>query len=176
MKNCMICDHAHREDIERALFNMSPENSSLTLEKISEEFEVPVSDLQRHSLFHSPYGAIEGSDSIVRRMKLREMDLLGEASREYYDTMKMVGNRIRKFAKNSDCDEDSMFERRVTKSIVDLYLGCGENLQKTTRTIADIDHMLNGPKDDGLSGLTALAQALQGSAPTSQSCKDADPE
>lgn len=139
---------------------MAPSDSSLTLEKIAEEFEVSVEDLQRHTLFHTPYGS-EGTDSIVRRIKMRELDLLGEAAQEYANTLMSVGGRIRGYVTD---DTDSLaFEKMLGKSQVDLYLGCGDNLQKTVKAIADIDNLLNGPKDDGLAGLQALASAISAS-------------
>lgn len=161
MKPCTVCDSKHRKKIERALFKVAPEGSSLTLENIAEEFEVSVEDLRRHILYHTPYGCEEGSDSIVRRMKTREADLLGEVAQEYSDTLKMVGGRIRSYIE--DDDSGTTFEKKLSKSSVDLYLGCGDNLQKTVKAIADIDNLLNGPKDDGLQGLAALANAIHSS-------------
>lgn len=158
MKKCTICDHEHREKIERALFKMTPEGSSLTLEKIAEEFEVDPEGLRRHMLFHSPYGTEEGSDSTVRRIKMREVDLLGEVAQEYMDTLRHVGGRIRGYTK--DPEDGAAFEKKLGKPAVDLYLGCGDNLQKTVKAITDIDNLLNGPKDDGLAGLAALTQAI----------------
>lgn len=157
MKTCTICTSEHRELIERALFKMSSEESSETLKKISAEFDVSVEDLRRHMLFHTPYGFEEGSDSIVRRAKLREMDMLSAVAQDYADTLKSVGSRIRSYMS----DEDSTaFEKKLVKPAVDLYLGCGDNVQKTTKAIAEIDNLLNGPKDDGLSGLAALTAAI----------------
>lgn len=164
MKSCTVCDSLHRKKIEQALFKMAPEGSSLTLENIAEEFEVPVEDLRRHMLFHSPYGCDEGTDSIVRRMKTREADLLGEAAREYADTLKQVGERIRGYIVQDD--DGATFEKKLSKASVDLYIGCGANLQKTVQAIADIDNLLNGPKDDGLQGLAALANAIHSSCQT----------
>ena len=54
----------------------------------------------------------------------------------------------------------------MTKGMVELYLGCGDNVRKTIKDIADINQILNGPKDDGLSGLGALAAAIAGSKQT----------
>lgn len=158
MKKCAVCIHECREKIERALFKMTPEGSSLTLEKIAEEFEVPVEDLQRHMLFHTPYGADKDSDSIVRRTKLRELDLLGDVAQEYAETLRQVGSRIRGYIKDSE--DGAAFEKKLGKPQVDLYIGCGDNLQRTVRVIAEIDNLLNGPKDDGLQGLAALANAI----------------
>lgn len=170
MKPCTICKHEHREKIERVLLKLTPEKSSLTLEKIADEFEISVTDLQRHVLFHTPYGEPAESDSIVRRTKILELDMLGEAAQEYMNTMQCVGGRIRNYT--ADVEDSRNFEKSLTKPTVDLYLGCGDNLQKAVRAIADIDNFLNGPKDDGLSGLAALTVALQKSRGTEEVEKD----
>lgn len=156
MKKCAVCDHPHREKIEQALFKVAPEGSSVTTEAIADEFEVSVDDLRRHMMFHTPMGE-EGADSIVRRSKIREMELLGVAAREYLGTLTQVGSRIRGYATE---DDTAAFEKKISKPTVDLYLGCGDNLQKTVRALADVDNLLNGPKDDGLQGLAALANAI----------------
>lgn len=161
MKKCTVCDHALRENIERVLFRAAKnkEQDGLTLEQISEEFGVPVEDLQRHALFHSALGS---EDSLVRQIHMREADLLAETVMDNAMTMKAVGARLRDSM--NDGDPDSVqFERRASKSVVDLYVGASEGVRKGVAAIADINQLLNGPKDDGLSGLTALANVLHGS-------------
>lgn len=162
MKKCTVCDHARREDIERALFRAAKnkEQGGMTLEKISEEFEVPIEDLQRHALFHSAMGA---EDSLIRQIHMREADVLAETVMDNALTLKAVGARLRDSM--NDGDPDSVqFERRASKSVVDLYVGASEGVRKGVAAIADINQLLNGPKDDGLSGLAALANVLHGSA------------
>ena len=45
MKDCAICNHARREEIENALFKIVPENATLTLDCIAQEFGVTEQDL-----------------------------------------------------------------------------------------------------------------------------------
>lgn len=168
MKECTICSHPLREKIEQALFKVSPEGSSITTEEIAEEFEVGVDELRRHMLFHTPMGG-EGTDSIVRRSKIREMELLGTAAREYIGTLTEVGSRIRGYTLDGDT---TAFEKKISKATVDLYLGCGDNLQKTVRVLAEVDNLLNGPKDDGLQGLAALANVIHASRQTAGESND----
>ena len=161
MKKCAICDSKHRENIERALLKATSEpngTKGITLESIAEEFDVSVEDLQRHAMFHSALGE---SDSLVRQIHMREVDLLAEVVMEQAQMVKAVGARLRD---NMSGDyEDVSFERRATKPVVDLYVGSGDSVRKGVAAIADINQLLNGPKDDGLSGLAALAQVLHGS-------------
>lgn len=157
MKRCAICEHPERKKIEQALYKVTPEGSSITTEDIAAEFEVKVDDLRRHMLFHTSMGD-EGTDSIVRRSKIREMELLGAAAGEYVETLSEIGARIRSYTS----DEDSTaFEKKISKPTVDLYLGCGDNLQRVVRTLAEVDNLLNGPKDEGLQGLAALANVIR---------------
>ena len=161
MKKCTVCGHALRENIERVLFRAvkNKEQDGLTLEQISAEFDVPVEDLRRHAIFHSALGS---EDSLVRQIHMREADLLAETVMDNAMTMKAVGARLRDSM--NDGDPDSVqFERRASKSVVDLYVGASEGVRKGVAAIADINQLLNGPKDDGLSGLTALANVLHGS-------------
>ena len=161
MKKCTVCAHALRENIERALFRAAKnkEQGGFTLEQIAEEFDVDVQDLQRHAMFHS---SLNSEDSLIRQIHMREADLLAETVMDNALTMKAVGARLRDSM--NDGDPDSMqFERRASKSVVDLYVGASEGVRKGVAAIADINQLLNGPKDDGLSGLTALANVLHGS-------------
>ena len=161
MKKCTVCGHALRENIERVLFRAAKnkEQGGLTLEQISAEFDVPVEDLRRHAIFHSALGS---EDSLVRQIHMREADLLAETVMDNAMTMKAVGARLRDSMNDNDPDS-VQFERRASKSVVDLYVGASEGVRKGVAAIADINQLLNGPKDDGLSGLTALANVLHGS-------------
>lgn len=161
MKKCAVCAHAYRENIERALFRAAKtkERDEVTLSDIAEEFDVPVADLQRHAVFHSALGT---EDSLIRQIHMREADVLAETVMDNALMVKSVGSRLR--ASMDDSDPDSVtFERRAMKSVVDLYVGSSEGVRKGVAAIADINQLLNGPKDDGLSGLTALANVLHGS-------------
>ena len=161
MKKCTVCGHALRENIERVLFRVAKnkEQNGLTLEQISAEFDVPVEDLRRHAIFHNALGS---EDSLVRQIHMREADLLAETVMDNAMTMKAVGARLRD-SMNDDDPDSVQFERRASKSVVDLYVGASEGVRKGVAAIVDINQLLNGPKDDGLSGLTALANVLHGS-------------
>lgn len=180
-KSCPVCAHPMREEIEAILLRLTPKNGEEVMDKISNAFDLDLGDIQRHAMFHacmdlSPVGE---ETSIVRQIKLRETDLLAQCAKDYADTMTLVGSRIRQRARNeSDSGgmDDIRFERAMTKSLVELYLGCGDNVRKTIKDIADINQILNGPKDDGLSGLGALAAAIAGSKQGAPAAGAADSE
>lgn len=187
---CTICNHPDRAEIENAILSMT-DGSKTSIEVIAEQYDVSLADLKMHALFHTPLvGAADleelrdaetlgdteqtvavGStprDSLTRRMKLREADLLAAVGNEYLVTMKTMGRRINKLAQVSEIDiEDNdrqlKLAKLLTKPMVDLYVGLGGEIRQTVKTMAELDRLLNGPEDSATSGLVALAKAIQGS-------------
>ena len=107
-------------------------------------------------------------DSLTRKMKLREADMLAAVGQEYLVTLKTMGRRINKLAQVSSIDiedEDKQLKlaKLLTKPMVDLYVGLGGEIRQTVKTMAELDRMLNGPEDNLSSGLGALAAAIRGS-------------
>lgn len=187
---CTICNHPDRAEIENAILSMT-DGSNISIEAIAEQYDVSLADLKMHALFHTPLvGAADleelrdagtlgdteqtvavratPRDSLTRRMKLREADLLAAVGNEYLVTMKTMGRRINKLAQVSEIDiEDNdrqlKLAKLLTKPMVDLYVGLGGEIRQTVKTMAELDRLLNGPEDSATSGLVALAKAIQGS-------------
>lgn len=191
---CTICNHPDRAEIENAILSMT-DGSNISIEVIAEQYDVSLADLKMHALFHTPLvGAADleelrdaetltmtagdteqtevvraaPRDSLTRRMKLREADLLAAVGNEYLVTMKTMGRRINKLAQVSEIDiEDNdrqlKLAKLLTKPMVDLYVGLGGEIRQTVKTMAELDRLLNGPEDSATSGLVALAKAIQGS-------------
>ena len=187
---CTICNHPDRAEIENAILSMT-DGVKTSIEAIAEQYDVSLSDLKMHALFHTPLvdaadieelrdaetlGDTEQTvaarptprDSLTRRMKLREADLLAAVGNEYLVTMKTMGRRINKLAQVSEIDiEDNdrqlKLAKLLTKPMVDLYVGLGGEIRQTVKTMAELDRLLNGPEDSATSGLVALAKAIQGS-------------
>ena len=188
---CTICNHPDRAEIENAILSMT-DGLKTSIEVIAEQYDVSLADLKMHALFHTPLvGAADieelrdadmtagdtvltevvraaPRDSLTRRMKLREADLLAAVGNEYLVTMKTMGRRINKLAQVSEIDiEDNdrqlKLAKLLTKPMVDLYVGLGGEIRQTVKTMAELDRLLNGPEDSATSGLVALAKAIQGS-------------
>lgn len=158
---CSVCDSADREKIEQSLLE------SGSVEQVAEIYEVPEHELKMHALFHMVDPDCP-MDSLARRIKLKEAAVLEEVSNEYLRTLKNMGKRINRLAAigNSDAEEeDQQFRvsKMLTKPMVDLYVGIGGEIRQTVKTMAELDHMLNGPEDSTSSGLIALANAIRGS-------------
>lgn len=194
---CRICNHPDRAEIENAILTMTadaPPNEKNSIESIAEQYKVPLDELKMHALFHTPlvgdgdieelHGCESGTcdipgfeadkpqaeprDSLTRKMKLREADMLAAVGQEYLVTLKTMGRRINKLAQVSSIDvEDEekqlKLAKLLTKPMVDLYVGLGGEIRQTVKTMAELDRMLNGPEDNLGSGLGALAAAIRGS-------------
>lgn len=160
---CKICTHEKRAEIENALLSISTDNTAVTLQTISENYHVTVNDLKLHALMHAPMGYVDRGDeqdSIARKIKLKEADMLNAVVNEYMVTLKNVGRRINKLA--NDSDVDLMFEKILSKPVTDLYIGLGGEIRATVKTMAELDSVLNGA-NTATSGLQALAEAIRGS-------------
>lgn len=185
---CKICNRTDRADIENAILNISAE-SKLTVESIAEQYGVDVQELRNHALFHTPLVApcdivvsesaadesqlSEGKTSLARKMKLREADILATMNNEYMVTLKAMGRRINRLASVSsidceDADKEVKLAKLLTKPMVDLYIGLGGEIRQNVKAMAEVDRMLNGPQDNGNSGLQALADAIRGSGGDNQ--------
>ena len=99
MRDCAICKHAHRVEIEAALFKVSPDNAEMTMPRIASEFEVPEDALKTHALFHTSFNMEPNGDSIVRQIKMREADMLLATAMEQMSTMQAAGMTAYKIVK-----------------------------------------------------------------------------
>lgn len=179
---CKICNSPDRADIENAILSISMENGP-TIDSIADQYQLDVNELRAHALWHTPLVApeeitvaaayndqpvVEGKTSLVRRMKLREADVLNAVNNEYMVTLKALGRRINRLAARSDIDvEDQEKEvklaKLLTKPMVDAYIGLGGEIRQNVKAMAEIDRLLNGPQDSTAGGLQALADAIKGS-------------
>lgn len=168
--NCPICNHPDRALIEQSILNMSTDNKSITLKSIVDTYSKNGStfteqDLKVHALMHTPLGVNESdlesdngvvTESLTRKIKLQEADMLRNVANEYMVTLKNMGRKINKFV--SDDDDNAV--RLISKSMADMYLGLGGEIRATVKTLADLDQQLNGPANNSNSGIDALAAAL----------------
>lgn len=195
---CRVCQHSQRADIENMLLELTDKEKGITVESIAEEYGISTNELKLHALYHTPLvrpedvEVIEATqpsefdkfepgvlvtdvpstqptrDSLVRRAKLREMDMLEAVSREYLVTLKAMGRRINKLARTSNIPEEDQdlqiqMAKMLTKPMTDLYIGLGGEIRQAVKTMSEVDRMLNGPEDAAVTGLRALTEAIRGS-------------
>lgn len=184
---CKICGRTDRADIENAVLSIASD-TGLTIEKIAEQYKCDLAELRTHALFHTPLLApveavesvpadsasdsapAEGKTSLVRKMKLREADMLATVNNEYLVTLKAMGRRINKLTSVSSIDAEDdekkvALAKLLTKPMVDLYIGLGGEIRQNVKAMAEVDRMLNGPQENTNGGLMALAEAIRGSGP-----------
>ena len=194
-KICNHPDRAEIENAILTMTADAPPNEKNSIEQIAEQYKVDLDELKMHALFHTPLvgdGDVEElrdagpayntpmpdvptvectskpepRDSLTRRMKLREADMLAAVGQEYLVTLKTMGRRINKLAQVSSIDiEDEekqlKLAKLLTKPMVDLYVGLGGEIRQTVKTMAELDRLLNGPENSAATGLAALAQAIR---------------
>lgn len=163
--SCKVCCSTRRAEIEAALLNMDPNSETNNLAAIAKAYNISENDLKVHILMHSPVGVkdtdfTEEHESIAKNARVREVQVLEQVANEYVVTLKNLGNRLNCIMATSS-PEDLGFEKFVTKPIVDLYIGTGAEIRQTVRAMAEVDRLVNGPKDDGASGLSSLIEAIR---------------
>lgn len=162
---CKICTHPQRAEIEKAILRITSDNPSLTIVAIAEEYGVSETDIKKHAILHQaltvdPTAISEGCETLARRAKIREATILEDVVMEYYGTLKNLGTKINKMAVDPD---EIKFTKLLTKPVADMYIGLGSEIRQTVNAMAELDRILNGPKEDNASGLAALAAAISAS-------------
>lgn len=162
---CSVCTHPKRAEIEKAILRISSTNPSITIEGIAEEYGVTPEDIKKHAILHQalPTDLVakpEGNDTLARRAKVSEAQMLEDIALEYYATLKNLGVKINGMITD---EEDIKFTKLLTKPVADMYISLGSEIRQTVSAMAELERLLNGPKDDNASGLTALAMAIAGS-------------
>lgn len=148
---CNICEHPQREDIEDLLKEAVP------IEEVADRYELDLDELKEHVLFHN---SVENpQESIARNIRKREADLLADVAESYRKTFISIGVRVNQIVE----DPDAASTAKLSKQLVDLYLGVGKEIRDTVKAIVEMDQLLNGPKDENVTGLMALAEAIRGS-------------
>ena len=153
---CSICEHSSRRSIEEHLLTFNYGNEGMTLSEIAKKFQVSITDLQVHALMHSKAAALESEGaSLVQDIKKREANLLNDTAEEYWATLRLAGKVIRE-----DLQGESR-GRTITRQMVEMYLGAGNNLRQTVATLAEINTRLNGEQDKGLGALADVVNAIR---------------
>lgn len=159
---CVICSHPERKAIEEYLIASDYGSNNMSMKEIADKFKVNVQDLQVHALMHTPIAQLEGDavgDSIAANVKKREANLLSSMADEYYITLKAVGRNIRSTIEN----DDDGGAKLVTKQMVDLYIGAGNNLRQTMESLVTMNQKINGEQDSGMQALADVVAAIRNS-------------
>ena len=165
---CSICSHTFRSEIELALLNTgSLISASEKIAEVATAFSVSEADLKLHAIIHSPVpmpnhesSSSSSTNSLARQLKIQEADALTASLNEYLITMGAVGRRIRRHI----TDEESVnFEKLLTKSVTDLYLGTGIQIREIIKLLSEVNGLLNSDSQSNRTGVMALAEAINNS-------------
>lgn len=182
---CVICSMPDRALINERLLAFSYQtpdtlggSEPLTLNKIADEFQVNVVDLQIHAFMHlsrpepvpTPSASLTdvssvGSEAIstpvteqkivtlVQETKLEEFTHMRDALLDYKATMLRAGRMLR-----DRLDKDTT---TIPKGSVELYLGAGNNMRQIVNDLLDANMRINGEGDDGLKAIANLVGAIK---------------
>lgn len=155
---CVICNHPKRKEIEQELLIRNFGDSDVTFKTIADTYNVPVKDLQIHALYHV---AIEADNSITEQIHLREADVIRDSMNENFATLKNLSAKINQIVSEHTTKEPTL--NMLSKSVVDLYLGCSQAINEAANTLVKLNLAVNGEKDNGLDGLKALVNVINAS-------------
>lgn len=155
---CVICNHPKRKEIEQELLIRNFGDSDVTFKTIADTYNVPVKDLQIHALYHV---AIEADNSITEQIHLREADVIRDSMNENFATLKNLSTKINQIVSEHTTKEPTL--NMLSKSVVDLYLGCSQAINEAANTLVKLNLAVNGEKDNGLDGLKALVNVINAS-------------
>lgn len=172
--NCPICNHKHRDKIEKEIKAMqfSDGDDTKDLHKIAETYKVKYNDLLIHMVMHISTEdereiiQVNGSnpearnESLASTIKRKEADILQYTLEEQTATFKNLSVKLNSIiAKHTD-DEPTL--QQITKPVVELYLGAGQAIRATVDSIAKLNLTVNGEKNEGVASLAGLVQVLRG--------------
>jgi len=159
--SCVICSHSARKAIEEHLLTFNYGNEGMSIRDIATKFNVPVQDLQVHALMHFSVLGANGAEgeSLVADIKKREANVLSRVADEYWATIQLAGKILR-----DDMNNKETKGRGISKNLMEVYLGAGNNLRQTITAISEMNAKINGEQDKGISALADVVAAIRGSA------------
>ena len=160
---CSVCNHPRRAQIERYILNMCDRGEDVDLAVVADRWGLNLDDLKNHIILHSSLGLssfgnkLPKHQTLAQKIGVREADILLEVANEYMLTLRALGNEL----SDRIADKDEPIFRTLTKPVTDMYLGLGSEVRATIKTVGELNAMVNGPADNGASGLEAIANAIR---------------
>lgn len=163
---CSVCNHPKRAEIERACLLRNFGDTDVKLKDIAQEYGLDLKDLQVHVLMHIPLEegnteALNETESLAGKIKMREADILRGLMENEFITFKNLSGKINQIVSQHSVDSPTMTQ--ITKAVADLYLGTSQSIRDTAEKLMKMNLMLNGDADKGLSQIASLVTAIHGS-------------
>lgn len=161
---CVICTHPRRQEIEDHLLAFDMRGEAGTLDEVAKRFGVPVVELQVHALMHTPMvRETENGSTIAGEIKKGEANILAAVAEEYYVTLRKAGKEIRaRLVPSVDQELGTLaMGSKLSKELVELYLGTGTNIRQTIGAIVEMNQTLSSEGDPALNALKSLVDAVR---------------
>lgn len=157
---CPICESNHRHSIETAMLDGKP------IEQVYMNYKqsipkLTMDQLKIHAVCHFKTPVSDNGESIATKLAFSEAQTLTTSCNEYMATLQRLGQVIDK--KLTDVENgDSTAQQALSKSLVDLYLGTGNQIRETVKLLTDAYKDMNAEDSDSRnkSGLKMLSGAL----------------
>ena len=163
--HCVICNHPNRAAIERECLVRSFGDTEVTLADIAKKYDVDLKDLQVHVLMHIPLEegnaeAVNSTQSIAGKIKMREADILRNVMEEQYVTFRNLGSKINAIVSQHTVETPTLGQ--ISKAVTELYLGTSQSIRDTAEKLIRMDLAINGEKDEGMQQLANLVSVIRG--------------
>lgn len=156
---CPICNNPNRHQIDTDLLN----GDSLE-EIVSREYgNFNLNQLRVHAVTHvKVLDSSSGNESIATRLAVREADALSATCAEYMATLKRLGAAIDTQISIVEDGEISL-SQALSKAVVDLYLGTGNQIRETVRLLMEAEKDMNASEAEGgnVSSIKRLTEAVE---------------
>ena len=157
MSFCPVCECAHRHQIDIDLLNGD------ALEEILQRKygNFSLDQLRVHAVTHVKIPDGADNESIATRLAVKEADALSDTCTEYMATLKRLGAAIDKQITGVENGEIALGQA-LSKSVVDLYLGTGNQIRETVRLLIEAEKDMNAAEAEGgnVSSIRKLTEAI----------------
>ena len=159
MSFCPICESSHRHQIETALLNGDSLDS--VMNSFANSCKFSMDQLKVHAVSHLRVPESSSNESIASRLALKEADTLAATCAEYMATLKRVGETIDSQISSVESG-DLAIGQALTKSVVDLYLGTGNQIRETVKLLIEAERDLNDSEESSgnVSSIRRLTEAI----------------
>lgn len=148
---CQVCDHKFKSEIESSILD------GVSYEDVAIAFDLNEEEIKKHCIMHLRIGVIGAEDSkILNKAKSKELLLLQQGAFSYFLTMKSLERVIQQRVSSPNFGNAS-----ISKAMVDLYLGAGNNMRQMIDSLFADMNILTGDGNQGLNALSDLVMVLQ---------------
>lgn len=156
---CPICESIHRHQIDVDLLN----GDSLDTIMSRDYGKFSMDQLKIHAVAHVKISKEPGKEheSIATKLASKEADALSVTCAEYMATLKRLGSAIDSQISSAE-DGEITLSQALSKAVVDLYLGTGNQIRETVKLLIEAEKDMNAAESEGsnVSSIRRLTEAI----------------